>query len=572
MRTAKHFTVLKTIDRCDSLTALPAKKNVRVPCSVVILTIYNYFPKLQTSIRRNFYNSTMWPRFGIKIGNSTLCIAYVRADGKAEVIANKQGDRVSQACLLWDGDTEIECGLTAKQKMATRPKQAVAHSFQFLQPDSTLSEDKLASAIKEVPCEFDKEAFVFRMEHTIPAEREDQDDKVVTKELSAFQVTEQLLRAELELARQYHSDSEQAPIAVLSIPSYYPPQAAKLLSDAAAAAGFHVAQVIAEPTAAVLCYKIGEEPLEQPNERKHVLTIKCGGLYSDFALYAVQNGLFIELATYGPFPIGGRQFTEALVQFICEEFKRKYKLDPHESRRSLAKIRTAAGNCKHILTTMPSTQLYIDSLMDGVDFNAQMSRARFESLIQPVINGFIQQLSECVERAQQDHPELKRIDDIVLLGATMQIPKLQAAVAARYPDAKLHNSNSTDEVVAIGCARQAVFLLDPQQAQLQKADECVLVEDDLYIWHGNDESNAKLVLSKGSILPAKIKVSLPQSGEGDAIDALASFKLRTGQSEILAHLPETTPTIDDGLFQLEVEVDWDDKDGNIVPLVRLRCM
>ncbi|KAL7733095.1 hypothetical protein ACLKA6_004627 [Drosophila palustris] len=516
----------------------------------------------------------MWPRFGIKIGNSTLCIAYVRADGKAEVIANKQGDRVSQACLLWNGDTEIECGLTAKQKMATRPKQAVAHSFQLLQPKEALSEDKLSNALKEVPCEYDKETFVFRMEHTIPADREDQDDKIVTKELSAVEVTEQLLRAELELARQYHTDTEHAPIAVLSIPSYYPPQAVKLLSDAAKGAGFNVAQVIAEPTAAVLCYKIGEEPLEKPQERQHVLTIKCGGLYSDFALYAVQNGYFIELATFGPFSIGGRQFTEALVQFICDEFKRKYKLDPHESRRSLAKIRTAAANCKHILTTLPSTQLYIDSLMDGVDYNAQMSRARFESLIQPVINNLIQQLGECVERAQKEHPELKRIDDIVLLGATMQIPKLQAALAARFPDAKMHTSHSADEVVAIGCARQAVYLLDPQQAQLQKADDCVLVEDDLYIWHGNDESNAKLVLSKGSILPAKIKVSLPssQSGEGDAVDALASFKLRTGQSEILAHMPDTTPTTDDGLFQLEVEVDWDDKDGNIVPLVRLRCM
>ncbi|KAH8365509.1 hypothetical protein KR093_001577 [Drosophila rubida] len=513
----------------------------------------------------------MWPRFGIKVGNSTLCIAYVRADGKAEVIANKQGDRVSQACLLWNGDNEIECGLTAKQKMATRPKQAVAHSFQLLQPAETLASDadKLASALKEVPCEYDTETFVFRMQHTTPAEKEDQDDKVVTKELSAVQVTQELLRAELELARQYHTDTEHEPIAVLSIPSYYPPQAVKLLADAAKAAGFNVAQVIAEPTAAVLGYKIGEEQLEKATT---VLTIKCGGLYSDFALYTVKNGYFIELATFGPYSIGGRQFTEALVQFICEEFKRKYKLDPHESRRSLAKIRTAAANCKHILTTLPSTQLYIDSLMDGVDYNAQMSRARFESLIQPVINGLIQQLGECVERAQQQHPQLQRIDDIVLLGATMQIPKLQAAVAARFPDAKLHTSHSADEVVAIGCARQAVYLLDPQQQQLQKADDCVLVEDDLYIWHGNDESNAKLVLSKGSILPAKIKVSLPQSGEGDAVDAMASFKLRTGESEILAHLPETTPTTDDGLFQLEVEVDWEDMDGNIVPLVRLRCM
>ncbi|EDW79925.1 uncharacterized protein Dwil_GK18039 [Drosophila willistoni] len=513
----------------------------------------------------------MWPRFGIKIGNSTLCIAHIRADGKVEVIANKQGDRVSQACLLWDGANEIECGLTAKQKMATRPRQAVAHSFQLLQPKEQLTEEQLTNAIREIPCEFDQEEFVFRMEHTQPSEREDQDDKVVTKEMGAYEVTIELLKAELELAHQYHTDSEHAPIAVISIPSYYTSETIRLLSDAAKTAGFHVAQIIAEPTAAVLGYKIGEEPLNG-TQRQHVLAIKCGGLYSHFSLYAVQHGYYVELATFGPYPIGGRQFTEALVQFICEEFKRKYKLDPHESRRSLAKIRTAAANCKHILTTLPSTQLYIDSLMDGVDYNVQMSRARFESLIQPVINQFIQQLGECVDRAQQEHPEdLKRIDDIVLLGATMQIPKLQAAVAARFPDAKLHNSHSADEVVAIGCARQAVCLLDPVEQQLQKADDCVLVEDDLYIWHGNDKSNAKLVLGKGSVLPAKIRLSLPQSGEGDANNSMAPFMLRTGESEILARLPDTTPT-EDGLFKLEVEVDWNDKDGHIAPLVRLRCM
>ncbi|ALC43879.1 CG7182 [Drosophila busckii] len=512
----------------------------------------------------------MWPRFGIKIGNSTLCIAYVKADGKVEVIANKQGDRVSQACVHWDGDSEIECGLTAKQKMATRPKQAVAHSFQLLQPEEDLTEDKLTSALKDVPCDYDKESFVFRLEHTIPSDKEDQDDKIVSKELSAVEVTMQLLRAELELARQFHNDADKSPIAVLSIPSYYPAAAYKLLSDAASDAGFHVAQLIVEPTAGLLCYGLGEQ---QQEKRQHVLSIKCGGLYSDFALYAVEHGYFIELATFGPFAIGGRQITEALVQFICDEFKRKYKLDPLESRRSLAKIRTAAANCKHTLTTMPSTQLYIDSLMDGVDFNVQMSRARFESLIQPVINNLMQQLGECLERAQQERPELKTIDHIVLLGATMQIPKLQAAVAARFPDAKLHNSQSTDEVVAIGCARQAVYLLDPQQAQLDKSDDCMLVQDDLYIWHGNDESNAQLVLSKGSILPAKIKVSLPQSGEGDAVESLGCFKLRTGTSEISAQLPETAaPTTQDGLFQLEVEVDWDNKDGNIVPLVRLSCI
>ncbi|GBP00962.1 Heat shock 70 kDa protein 14 [Eumeta japonica] len=431
----------------------------------------------------------MWPRFGVKVGNSTLCIAHVKpTDTKPEVIANKQGDRVSQACLLWDGEDEIECGLTAKQKMSSKPKQAVANSFQFLRPVEDLKEELLAKAIKTIPCEYDSEKNMFILKAV--QHKNDEEGKEVEKEISPFEVQVKLFQSELELARQYFSDATQKPIVVLSIPSYFPSKSWEILAQAAEKAGFHVAQIVDETTAAVLAYGIGEDITN--DDTKYVLTVKCGGLLSHFALYEVRHGLYTKIECFGPFPIGGHQFTEELVKFICEEFQRKYKLDPHESRRSLAKIRTAAANCKHILSTLPSTQLYIDSLMDGVDFNNQMSRARFESLIQPVINSFMQILNDCVDKALKNHAELKKLDNIVLLGATTQIPKLQSAISNKYPDVEINCSISADEVVAVGCARQTLYLVDCEKI-LEPSEECECVAEEVAIWHGSedDDENAQ---------------------------------------------------------------------------------
>ncbi|XP_039963545.1 heat shock 70 kDa protein 14 [Bactrocera neohumeralis] len=494
----------------------------------------------------------MWPRFGIKIGNSTLCIAHVKNDGKPEVIANKQGDRNSQACLLWGGDEEIECGLTAKQKMATRPKQAVANSFQLLMPQE-LDEERLKTAIKELPCDYDALSHTFQLKCQIQDDKSDEMKENI-RELTPFDVQVKLFRAELELARQYHISSEKDPVVVISIPSFYPKSAWPELARAAKEAGFHVAQIITEPTAAILAYGIGEQEVAEGstnNESKYVLTIKCGGLNSHFALYEVRDGLYTQLDAYGPYPIGGQHFTDALVQFICEEFKRKYKLDPHESRRSLSKIRNAATNCKHILTTLPSTQIYIDSLMDGVDFNAQMSRARFESLIQPVINNFMQTLNECVERASVEHPEVKGVNSIVLLGATMRIPKLQSVIAARFPDALLHSTISADEVVAIGCARQATFLHTPLEQDLQATDERIYVEEDLLIWHGNDETNAQILIGKGTSLPRKVLLELKQT-EGAETDSV--IRVRSGDKVNEVTLEGLTPT-DNGTYRIEADID-----------------
>uniref|UniRef100_A0A1B0BNX3 Heat shock 70 kDa protein 14 n=1 Tax=Glossina palpalis gambiensis TaxID=67801 RepID=A0A1B0BNX3_9MUSC len=489
----------------------------------------------------------MWPRFGIKIGNSTFCIAHVKpSDTWPNVIANKQGDRVSQACLLWDGGNEIECGLTAQQKMATRPKQAVANCFQFLKSSEELTDDFLSIACKTIPCNYDKVKHTFKL-NANKSSNNDEDIETV-KEMSPFEVLVKLFECELELAKQYCSDASEKPVIVLSVPSYSSTRTRSLVVEAAEKAGFQVAQAVEEPTAAILAYGIGEESCNDDDTRR---------------------GLYTKLDCFGPFAIGGEQITEELVKFICEDFQRKYKLDPNESRRSLAKIRTAAANCKHILTTLPSTQLYIDSLMDGIDFNAQMSRARFESLIQPVITNFMQTLADAVQKMQQNFPQAKKIDAVVLLGATTQVPKLLSAISARFPDAEIHNSLAADEIVAVGCARQTLFLQNPDNQILEAFEECLCVAEEVVIWHGNskDEINSQKLLNPGDILPKTVILNIKLKESCSDSDV---FQLRAGTQIKEVNIEKAASSIPEEEFvRLEAEIP---KVINNSPVIRLRCI
>lgn len=504
----------------------------------------------------------MWPRFGIKIGNSTLCIASVKSDGNPEVIANKQGDRVSQACLLVEGN-EIECGLTAKQKMSSKPASCVSNSLQFFLSQSTLTPEKIQDACKYITCYYDETSKEFELKSKGEADKE-----IVTK-ISPHAVCVKFFQAEFELARQSYLHESPKPSVVLSIPNYYPLESWPSLAAAAEEAGFHVAQVISEMTAAALAYGIGEAQTDD-SERKIVLCIKSGGIYSHFTLYEVVGGLYTAIEEVGPFTIGGNQYTEALVEFVCQEFYKKYKLDPKESRRSIAKIQTAATNSKHVLTSLPTTQIYIDSLMDGVDFSMQMSRARFESLIQPVINKFMGVLNEAVEKLFADNKNtVTTIDEIVLLGATMKIPKIQSAITSRFPDAKIHSSYAADEVVAIGCARQATFLLDSEGQDLADKEVCLFTPSDLQIWHNNAADKLKVLLKKGSLLPSVVTVEVEKSG-GEMTDGEQDevFHIKCDDSTLDFSLKATaTP---EGLFKLEANVDLNE-DG-VTSSIKLKCL
>lgn len=147
--------------------------------------------------------------------------------------------------------------------------------------------------------------------------------------------------------------------------------------------------------------------------------------------------------------MGGNRITSALCDYIGDEFYRKYKLDLKESRRSLIKLKQYADECKHTLSTMPSAQIFIESLIDGIDWNQSMSRARFESILGPILTAFKEPIDKMLKQNND-----KKIKKVIFCGGTMKIPKLQTYISELFTDAEILSTISPDEVISMGCARQ----------------------------------------------------------------------------------------------------------------------
>lgn len=281
-----------------------------------------------------------------------------------------------------------------------------------------------------------------------------------------------------------------------------------------------------------------------------MLCIKSGGLFTSIALYYVQNGFYSLEKTFGPFSIGGDQFTEVLIDYIAQEFFRKYKLDINESKRARAKARTAAENCKNILTTVPNTQLYIDSLMDGVDFNVQITRARYEMLIQPILVEFTKILSTCA---------FQEIDlsHVIVLGGNMKIPVLQETIKGFFKTSKVHfNLHSPDEIAAIGCSLHSANLDGDNLNDSSEPYEGL--NANLYLWHNNNVVEKKLILPIGTPIPHFQEIEI----EADKEDVTAEEQLfnleincvRENKSNVLP-IYVKRPNLNENKFSLNLKVD-----------------
>lgn len=285
-----------------------------------------------------------------------------------------------------------------------------------------------------------------------------------------------------------------------------------------------------------------------------MLCIKSGGLFTSIALYYVQNGFYSLEKTFGPFSIGGDQFTEVLIDYIAQEFFRKYKLDINESKRARAKARTAAENCKNILTTLPNTQLYIDSLMDGVDFNVQITRARYEMLIQPILVEFTKMLANC---AFQDID----LSHVILLGGNLKIPVLQETIKGFFKASKVHfNLHSPDEIAAIGCCLHSSNL-DADNLN-DSSEPYEGLNANIYLWHNNNVDEKKLILPIGTPVPHIQEIEIEADKEDiTAEEQLFNLEINCVKENKVNVLPiyVKRPNLNENKFSLNVKIDKNER-------------
>lgn len=185
---------------------------------------------------------------------------------------------------------------------------------------------------------------------------------------------------------------------VVAVPMNWSQKSRQEFCKAVRDGGFDVIGVVTEPSAALLAYDIGVDPAESSN----VLVVRLGGLSSDLTIMSVRNGLYSVVDSHHLAHLGGNILTQALSEYLASEFFAKYKLDPRESRRTMVKLNETAEDVKHILSTMPSAHVSVESLMDGIDWSQKISRARFENVIGTKLSLFSRPIDDFIKKNNID--------------------------------------------------------------------------------------------------------------------------------------------------------------------------
>merc|ERR1719209_415708 len=225
--------------------------------------------------------------------------------------------------------------------------------------------------------------------------------------------------------------------------------------DAGTISGMNVLRIINEPTAAAIAYgldkKVGGE--------RNVLIFDLGGGTFDVSILTIEDGIFEVKSTAGDTHLGGEDFDNRMVNHFLQEFKRKYKKDPQENKRALRRLRTACERAKRTLSSSTQASIEIDSLYEGIDFYTSITRARFEELCADLFRGTLEPVEKSLRDAKMDKGA---IHDIVLVGGSTRIPKIQKLLQDFFNGKELNKSINPDEAVAYGAAVQAAILSGDQ--------------------------------------------------------------------------------------------------------------
>ena len=382
---------------------------------------------------------------GIDLGTTYSCVG-VWERGQVEIIANDQGARTTPSYVAFT-DTERLIGQAAKSQAAMNTENTIYDAKRLIGlsfTDKTVQSDMKHFSFNVVPDENNKPLI-----------------KLGTgKTLSPTEISAMVLSYMKKTAEDYLGKPVSK--AVITVPAYFNDSQRQSTKDAGTIAGLEVLRIINEPTAAAIAYGLDKKS-ETEEKEKTVMIFDLGGGTFDVSLLSIEGGVFEVKATAGDTHLGGEDFDSRMVDLCVSEFKRKHSKNISENDRAIRRLRTACEAAKRTLSGATSAKIQIDSLYDGIDFEMTITRARFEEICGDLFRKCI----EPVERVIADSKIAKsNIDEVVLVGGSTRIPKVQKMLSDFFGGKELCKSINPDEAVAYGAAVQAAILSGTRDSQL----------------------------------------------------------------------------------------------------------
>jgi len=358
-------------------------------------------------------------------------------NGGVEIIASETGNRTIPSVVSF-GDERL-IGDAAKSASATNPQNTIFDAKRLI--GRTFDDPMVQRDMKTWPFKVVDDG---RNRPQIVVETKGEEKRYYPEEIAAMVLGKLKALAESYLGQEVKD-------AVVTVPAYFNDSQRQATKDAGRIAGLNVLRLLAEPTSACIAYGLNET---SKVERKVVIFDLGGGTF-DVSLLTVEDGIFEVRATSGDTHLGGQDFDSRIVEWMIEEFKKKTKIDIRSNSRALARSRLAAERAKKTLSTATQTAIEIDSIAEGVDLQLTLTRAKFESLCEDLFRKCMGPVEQVLKDAKMGKAD---INDVVLVGGSSRIPKVQALLKELFNGKELCQSIHPDEAVAYGAAVQAHIL------------------------------------------------------------------------------------------------------------------
>jgi molecular chaperone DnaK len=387
-----------------------------------------------TKHKKNTRNSIMGKIIGIDLGTTNSCVSVMEGN-EPVVIANSEGGRTTPSVVAFTKDGERLVGAAAKRQAITNPRNTIASIKRFM----GRMHDEVGSETKQVSYE------VVKAEDGTARVNID-DRKYAPQEISAM-----VLQKMKQTAEEYLG--EKVTEAVITVPAYFNDAQRKATQEAGKIAGLDVKRIINEPTAAALAYG-----LDKKDKNQVVAVYDLGGGTFDISILELGDGVFEVKSTNGDTHLGGDDFDSRVIDFLADEFKKSEGVDLRKDPMAMQRLKDAAEKAKIELSGSSKTNVnlpFITADQSGPKhLNIDISRAKFEQLVDDLVQ---RSLKPCEKALKDAGLSKSQIDQVILVGGSTRIPKIQEVVKEFFGKEPSKGVNP-DEVVAVGAAIQGGVL------------------------------------------------------------------------------------------------------------------